>query len=145
MVTFTTPGSGDTQPPTVPGNLRSTGVTANSVSLAWNASTDNSGSIAGYDVYQGATKVATTGSLTATVTGLAPNTEYTFTVKARDPDGNASAREQRGDGPYGDDGGPAGFRRTTGTSRRSTSAGVSRSCRTGPRWSPSGIGSRCCG
>ncbi|TCC06018.1 PQQ-dependent sugar dehydrogenase [Kribbella soli] len=91
VVTFTTPGSGDTQPPTVPGNLHSTGVTANSVSLAWNASADNSGSIAGYDVYQGSTKVASTGSLTATVTGLTPNTEYTFTVKARDPDGNASA------------------------------------------------------
>ncbi|MEJ1105416.1 MULTISPECIES: PQQ-dependent sugar dehydrogenase [unclassified Kribbella] len=90
VVTFTTPPSGDTQPPTAPGNLRSTGVTANSVSLAWNASTDNSGSIAGYDVYQGSTKVSTTNSLTATVTNLAPNTQYTFTVQARDPDGNAS-------------------------------------------------------
>ncbi|MEV0794350.1 PQQ-dependent sugar dehydrogenase [Kribbella sp. NPDC050459] len=90
VVTFTTPGSGDAQPPTAPGNLRSTGVTASSVSLAWDASTDNSGSIAGYDVYQGTAKVASTGSLTATVTGLAANTEYTFTVKARDPDGNAS-------------------------------------------------------
>ncbi|HZX02858.1 PQQ-dependent sugar dehydrogenase [Kribbella sp.] len=91
VVTFTTPGSGDTQPPTVPGNLRSTGVTANSASLAWNASTDNSGSIAAYDVYQGSTKVASTGSLTTTATGLTANTDYTFTVKARDPDGNASA------------------------------------------------------
>jgi len=91
VVTFTTPGSGDIEPPTVPGNLPSTGATANSVSLAWNASSDNSGSIAGYDVYQGATKVATTGSLTTTVTGLSPNTEYTFTVKARDPDANTSA------------------------------------------------------
>src|SRR5882757_4317329 len=90
VVTFTTPTSGDTQPPTVPGNLRSTSITSNSVSLAWNASTDNSGSIAGYDVYQGSTKVSTTTSLTATITNLSPNTDYTFTVKARDPDGNAS-------------------------------------------------------
>ncbi|MFD1933177.1 carbohydrate-binding protein, partial [Nonomuraea mangrovi] len=36
-------GGGDTSAPSVPGNLRSTGVTANSVSLAWNASTDNVG------------------------------------------------------------------------------------------------------
>jgi glucose/arabinose dehydrogenase/phosphatidylethanolamine-binding protein (PEBP) family uncharacterized protein len=91
VVTFTTPSSGDTQPPTAPGNLRSTGVTANSVSLAWDASTDNSGSIAGYDVYQGATKVSTTTSLQATVTGLTANTSYDFTVIARDPDNNASA------------------------------------------------------
>jgi glucose/arabinose dehydrogenase len=90
VVAFTTPTSGDTQPPTAPGNLRTTGITANSVSLTWNASTDNSGSIAGYDIYQGATKVSTTSSLTATVTNLAPATQYTFTVKARDPDGNAS-------------------------------------------------------
>ncbi|WP_328996559.1 PQQ-dependent sugar dehydrogenase [Kribbella sp. NBC_01245] len=91
VVTFTTPPSTDTEPPTVPGSLRSTGVTANSVSLAWNASTDNSGTIAGYDVYQGTTKVSTTSSLTATITNLAPNTSYTFAVKARDPDNNASA------------------------------------------------------
>ncbi len=91
VVQFTTPPSGDTTPPTVPGNLRSTSVTANSVSLAWDASTDNSGTVAGYDVFQGATKVATTPSLTATVTGLTANTSYTFTVKARDLDGNTSA------------------------------------------------------
>jgi glucose/arabinose dehydrogenase len=91
VVAFTTPPSGDTQPPTAPGNLRTTSITSNSVGLAWNASTDNSGSIAGYDVYQGATKVSTTSSLTATITNLTPNTQYSFTVKARDPDGNASA------------------------------------------------------
>jgi glucose/arabinose dehydrogenase len=91
VVTFTTPPSNDSTPPTVPGDLRSTGVTANSVSLAWNASTDNGGTIAGYDVYQGATKVSTTTSLGTTVTNLGPGTSYTFTVKARDPDGNSSA------------------------------------------------------
>jgi hypothetical protein len=34
VVQFTTPPSGDTTPPTVPGNLRSTSATANSISLA---------------------------------------------------------------------------------------------------------------
>jgi len=91
VVGVTTPPSNDTTPPSVPGSLRSTGVTVNSVSLAWNASTDNGGTIAGYDVYQGATKVSTTTSLQATITNLSANTSYTFTVKARDPDGNTSA------------------------------------------------------
>src|SRR5690242_10077920 len=36
-------GGRGTQAPTVPTNLRVTGVTASSVSLAWNASTDNVG------------------------------------------------------------------------------------------------------
>ncbi|GAA4526508.1 YbhB/YbcL family Raf kinase inhibitor-like protein [Amycolatopsis samaneae] len=91
VVTFTTPPSDDTTPPSAPGGLKVTGTTANSVSLAWNAATDNSGTIAGYDVYQGATKVATTTALEATVTDLAPATSYTFTVKSRDPNGNTSA------------------------------------------------------
>lgn len=90
VVQFKTPPSNDTEPPTVPGNLRSTGVAANSVSLTWNASTDNSGTVSGYDVYQGATKVASTNTLDATVTNLSPNTSCTFTVKSRDPDCNTS-------------------------------------------------------
>ncbi|WP_338043410.1 carbohydrate-binding protein, partial [Nonomuraea lactucae] len=49
-----TGGGGDTEAPSVPGNLRSTGVTSNSVSLAWNASTDNVG-VTGYNVYRGGT------------------------------------------------------------------------------------------
>ena len=35
----------DRKPPTTPTNLRVTGMTAYSVSLAWNPSTDNSGSV----------------------------------------------------------------------------------------------------
>jgi hypothetical protein len=41
----------DTSPPTAPGNLRKVQVTPISVTLAWNASTDDVG-VAGYDVYR---------------------------------------------------------------------------------------------
>jgi Zn-dependent metalloprotease/chitodextrinase len=80
---------GDTQPPTAPANLQSTGKTSSTVSLAWSVSTDNVG-VTGYDVYQGATKVTTATGASATVTGLAADTEYTFTVRARDAAGNVS-------------------------------------------------------
>ncbi len=81
--------SDDTQPPTAPGNLRSTGVTSSSVSLAWDAATDNVG-VTGYDVYTGTSLTKTVTGTSTTVTGLAPATTYTFTVKARDAAGNAS-------------------------------------------------------
>lgn len=86
-------GSGpapDTQAPTAPGSPRVTGTTAGSVSLAWDAATDNVG-VTGYDVFRGATLVGTVTGTATTVTGLAPNTSYAFTVKARDAAGNLSA------------------------------------------------------
>ncbi len=91
VVGVKTPPSDDKTPPSVPGSLKVTGSTSDSISLSWKASTDDSGSIAGYDVYQGGTVVSTTSQTSATVTDLKPNTSYTFTVKARDPNGNASA------------------------------------------------------
>ncbi|MFC7645210.1 fibronectin type III domain-containing protein [Streptosporangium lutulentum] len=80
----------DTQAPTAPANLRSTGKTSSSVSLVWDASTDNRG-IAGYDVYAGTTLKTTVPGTSATVNGLSPSTEYTFTVRARDLYDNVSA------------------------------------------------------
>ena len=86
-----TPPGGDTAAPSVPGSLRSTGTTSGSVSLAWNASTDNVG-VTGYNVFQGSTQVATVTGTSATVSGLAPDTAYSFQVSARDAAGNTSAR-----------------------------------------------------
>ncbi|MER5481594.1 carbohydrate binding domain-containing protein [Streptomyces sp. NPDC002812] len=83
-------GTVDTQAPTVPGSLTATGKTSTTASLSWNASTDNVG-VNGYDVYQGGTKVATSGTTSATVSGLTPSTAYAFTVRARDAAGNTSA------------------------------------------------------
>ncbi|MET8866897.1 glycosyl hydrolase family 18 protein [Nonomuraea sp. NPDC004580] len=90
-VTATTSGGGggDTSAPSVPGNLRSTGVTGSSVALAWNASTDNV-AVTGYEVHRGATLVATVTGTTYTDTGLNANTSYSYTVRARDAAGNRS-------------------------------------------------------
>ena len=84
---------GDTAPPTAPGGLTVTGHTGNSVSLAWNTSTDNVG-VTGYRVLQvsgsTSTQVGTTGTASFTVTGLAASTQYTFDVVAYDATGNVS-------------------------------------------------------
>ncbi|MEV4135033.1 discoidin domain-containing protein [Dactylosporangium sp. NPDC049742] len=81
---------GDTQPPSTPANLTSTGKTSSSVSLSWTASTDNVG-VTGYQVRQGSAVVGTTAATSFTVTGLNPSTSYTFTVTAQDAAGNTSA------------------------------------------------------
>ncbi|MET9102454.1 carbohydrate binding domain-containing protein [Streptomyces antibioticus] len=84
------PGGGtDAQAPTTPTGLTSTGKTSSSVSLSWNAATDNVG-VTGYDVYNGSTRALTVSGTSATVGGLSPSTAYTFTVRARDAAGNVS-------------------------------------------------------
>lgn len=90
-ITLDGPGGGpaDTAAPTAPGALTATGKSSSSVTLAWAAATDNVG-VTGYDVYQGATKVATSATTGATVGGLTPNTAYSFSVRARDLAGNTS-------------------------------------------------------
>ncbi|MEU7832577.1 glycosyl hydrolase family 18 protein [Nonomuraea sp. NPDC049129] len=85
-----TGGGTDTTAPSVPGNLRSTGTTSSSVSLAWDAATDNVG-VTGYDVYRGSTRVTTVTGTSYTDSGLAAATSYTYTVRARDAAGNVSA------------------------------------------------------
>jgi streptogrisin C len=98
---------GDDEAPTTPGNPRSTGTTTDSVSLAWDASTDNVG-VSGYDVYNGTTLATTVTGTSATVSGLAADTSYSFTVQAKDAAGNKSkqspavtARTQPGGTPGG--------------------------------------------
>ncbi|MBM7119290.1 fibronectin type III domain-containing protein [Archangium primigenium] len=80
----------DTQAPSTPGGLTSPSKTANSVSLSWNASSDNV-AVTGYEVFNGSTLAASVSGTSATVSGLNANTTYTFTVKARDAAGNRSA------------------------------------------------------
>jgi glucose/arabinose dehydrogenase len=90
-VTATTPAAVvDTQPPTVPANVHATAVTANSVALAWDPSTDDVG-VVSYTVATGTTQVATAATNAATIYGLAATTTYTFTVQALDAARHTSA------------------------------------------------------
>ncbi|MFF0574829.1 fibronectin type III domain-containing protein [Streptosporangium saharense] len=105
-----TGGPNDPTPPSTPGNLRVTGTTANSVSLAWDASTDNVG-VTGYEVYRGGTLVTTVTGTSHTDSGLTASTTYTYTVRARDGAGNrspesspVSATTQGGNGAPGQPG-----------------------------------------
>lgn len=81
----------DTQPPTVPTNLRVTSATANSISWVWDASTDSGGTVAGYKVALQDAAGAPIGAvvdkgnvLTHTASGLAAGTTYRLTVSAYD-------------------------------------------------------------
>lgn len=84
-------GGGDTTPPSVPGGVTVGSPTSSSLTVHWNASTDNSGSVAGYEVSRnGGAPVAVTGT-SYTATGLAASTAYSFQVRAKDAAGNTSA------------------------------------------------------
>ena len=75
-------GGGDTTAPSVPTGLNSPTQTTTSVSLAWNASTDNAGGtgVAGYDVYRNGDRRRIARPPPAfTVTGLSPSTTLQFT------------------------------------------------------------------
>ncbi|WP_245633905.1 discoidin domain-containing protein [Amycolatopsis jejuensis] len=86
---FGTPdSSGDTQAPTAPSNLTAD-PSASSVALSWAAATDNV-SVSGYDVLRDGNVVATSATTSYTDSGLKPDTDYTYTVRARDAAGNTS-------------------------------------------------------
>jgi chitodextrinase len=80
----------DTQPPSVPQGLIMRGATDTTITLAWNASGDNVG-VAGYGIYQGPVRIATTSATTFTLSALACGTSWTVGVDAFDAAGNRSA------------------------------------------------------
>ncbi|WP_433337779.1 chitinase C-terminal domain-containing protein [Spirillospora sp. CA-294931] len=107
-------------PPSAPGDLRTTEVTATSVALAWDAATDDHG-VKNYDVLNGTAVAATVTGTTATISGLTPGTRYTFAARARDtadqlsPAGNAVTVTTPGSGEDTPPTKPGGLRVTTTT------------------------------
>jgi hypothetical protein len=83
------PGSADTQPPTSPTGLQVSGSDQTSITLAWNASTDNV-AVAGYDLFVNGKKIGSTSATSYTFAGLTCGTAYTLTVDAYDAAGNRS-------------------------------------------------------
>ena len=79
----------DTQPPSVPQGMAATATSQTSISISWNASSDNVG-VTGYRAYRDATLVGTTSSLTYAFSGLSCGTTYSLGVQAFDAAGNAS-------------------------------------------------------
>ena len=115
--TFSGGTSSDTEAPSVPVNLAVTGTTSSTISLAWNASTDNI-AVTGYDIYVNGGYKSTVSTNSGTVTGLAASTTYSFYVVARDAAGNKSANSTAVDGTTDADqgnGGGTGTGTTCGT------------------------------
>ncbi|MDP1511811.1 glycosyl hydrolase [Paenibacillus sp. CMAA1739] len=83
----------DTEAPSTPANVRATTKTASTVTLEWEASTDNVG-VTEYIVYKDGAQAAKINATSASITGLNAATTYSFTVKARDAAGNMSAASQ---------------------------------------------------
>ncbi|MFE2578560.1 fibronectin type III domain-containing protein [Streptomyces sp. NPDC059378] len=92
-VRATTPAAvaADRSAPTAPGRLAGRAAGGRAVQLSWSASTDDR-KVVSYEIYQGGTKIHSVGGgQTATVvTGLRPDTRYSFTVRARDAADNLS-------------------------------------------------------
>ena len=81
--------STDTQAPSTPANLAAGSITATSVNLTWNASTDNV-AVTAYNIYQNNAFIKSVSSSSTLMSGLSPNTSYDFYVKATDAAGNIS-------------------------------------------------------
>ena len=81
---------GDKTPPTAPTNLRVTSLGQMSVTLAWNASTDNSGSVTYSVVKDGQSFTVPQGQTSYTVDWLSPGRSYSFYVVAGDNSLNQS-------------------------------------------------------
>lgn len=88
-VIVTTLAAADTEAPTTPTGLQGLAVSTSRVDLSWNASSDNVG-VTAYEVRRGGVVAGTTAGTNFSDTGLSANTEYTYTVSARDAAANGS-------------------------------------------------------
>jgi len=81
----------DTQPPTTPTGLVLTVKNENTVSIAWNPSTDNV-AVSGYKVLRDSIEIGDVSTTAYSNTGLSADTKYTYQIMAYDSSGNFSSK-----------------------------------------------------
>ena len=79
----------DTEAPSDPTNLTASNSTDVTIDLNWTTATDNI-AVTSYDIYVDGSNSFNSSTNSFTVTGLTADTEYCFTVKAKDAAGNES-------------------------------------------------------
>jgi len=84
-------GGGGGGTPAAPTRLTVTGTTSSSVSLSWTAP---SGTVSGYNVYENGSRATSVTATSATISGLAASTTYTFAVSAFNSSGEGSQSAQ---------------------------------------------------
>jgi endonuclease I/chitodextrinase len=82
-------GTSDTEAPTAPTSLVASNPTVSTIALNWTAATDNV-AVTSYDIYRDNVLAYNTTNTSFTATGLAGDTNYCFTVKAKDLANNVS-------------------------------------------------------
>ena len=80
----------DRKAPTTPGNFRVTGVTPYFAHLAWNPSSDNSGTVRYQLTVSNGESISLPNGTTTHSWFLVAGHSYTFTIRAIDPSGNRS-------------------------------------------------------
>jgi hypothetical protein len=87
--------SGDTQAPTVPGEVNGTTASSTQINLNWSPSTDNA-VVTAYRIYRNGTQLPNTVTGTTYLdTGLSASTQYCYTISAGDAKGNWSAKSDQ--------------------------------------------------
>jgi chitodextrinase len=82
----------DGTPPTAPGSLAGSAVSATQVSLTWTAASDPQSGVDEYVVYRGGNEVGRTSGLAYQDNGLAPDTQYSYEVSAVNGQGDQGSR-----------------------------------------------------
>jgi thermitase len=84
-------GDIDRTAPSTPVNLSATSITGTSVTMTWTPATDNV-AVTGYDIYRNGVKIGTASVPSYTDTTVKGDMTYTYSVAARDAEGNVSAQ-----------------------------------------------------